>query len=90
MKIKDLEKGTSLGGIKVKTPKGVIGYWKSQWGYDDGGAGVWLSDGKSSRIYPQFVNKLSDAFEWEIAEESEEVNCHKKLEMSNIDNWIKK
>lgn len=77
MKIKDLPKTMSLGGIKVKTPKGVVGYWKSQWGYSGGGAGVWLSDGTSSRIYPQFVDKLSDVLEWEIAEENEEVNCHK-------------
>lgn len=43
MQIKDLEKGKSLGGVKVKTPKGVVGYWKSQWQ-----TGVWLEDGNSN------------------------------------------
>lgn len=81
MKIKDLEKGQSLGGIKVKTPKGVVGYWKSQWN-----KGVWLSDGNSTRIYPQFVNQLTDCFEWDIASDTDKVNCHIRTEMGYIDN----
>jgi basic membrane lipoprotein Med (substrate-binding protein (PBP1-ABC) superfamily) len=84
MKIKDLETTNSLEGIKVKTPKGVVGYWKSQWGYVDGKAGVWLSDGKSSQIYPQFMDELIDALEWEITEE--EVNCDKLIGFEFIDN----
>lgn len=83
MKIKDLEKGQSLGGIKVKTPKGVVGYWKSQWQ-----AGVWLSDGKNSQIYPQFVNNLTDCMEWEVASDSEEVNCHIRNDYHSIDNTL--
>jgi hypothetical protein len=69
MKLKDLPKGQSLENVKVKTPKGVIGYWKSQWQ-----KGVWLSDGKTSRIYPQFVDQLTDCREWDIAEDNEKVN----------------
>lgn len=84
MKIKDLEPGTNLGGIKVKTTNGVVGYWKSQWGYAEGKAGVWLSDGKTTQIYPQFLDNLKDALEWEITEE--EVNCHKQTNMEHIDN----
>ena len=80
MRVKDY-KG-SLYGLKVKTPKGVIGYWKSQWN-----KGVWLSDGKTSRIYPQFVDELKDCLEWDVAEENEKVNCDKKLEMAFIDNY---
>lgn len=83
MKVKDLPKNQSLTGILVKTPKGVIGYWKSQWGYENGKAGVWLSDGKSSRIYPQFLNKLKEALEWEVTDEKP--NCHLKTGMKNID-----
>ena len=84
MKIKDLPKGTNLGGLKVKTPKGVVGYWKSQWGYDDGKAGVWLSDGKSGRIYPQFLNNLKETLEWECNVE-DEVNCNALTGLEHID-----
>lgn len=79
MKLKEL-KDTNLGGIKVKTPKGVVGYWKSQY-YAQG---VWLSDGISTRIYPQFVNSLKDCLEWEITEE--EVNCNILTGLEYIDN----
>lgn len=85
MKIKDLDLKVSLGGIKVKTPTGVIGYWKSQWGYSEGKAGVWLSDGKTNRIYPIFLEKLQDAMEWEIADENEKPNCDKKTDMKYTD-----
>ena len=78
MKLKEL-KDTNLGGIKVKTPKGVIGYWKSQYIQ-----GVWLSDGISTRIYPQFVNSLKYCLEWEITEE--EVNCNILTGLEYIDN----
>ena len=78
MKLKEL-KDTNLGGIKVKTPKGVVGYWKSQYAQ-----GVWLSDGISTRIYPQFVNSLKDCLEWEITEE--EVNCNVLTGLEYIDN----
>lgn len=83
MKLKDI-KDKNLNGIKIKTPKGVIGYWKSQWQ-----AGVWLTDGKSDRIYPQFVDNLKDCLEWEIAADNEKVNCHKLLDMVYIDNSTK-
>jgi hypothetical protein len=82
MKIKDCK---DLNNIKVKTPKGVIGYWRSQW--DNG---VWLSDGKSDRIYPQFVDSLKDCLEWDIAEEKEKVNCHKRTDFHSIDNCKEK
>ena len=78
MKLKNLDLKISLEGIKVKTPTGIVGYWKSQWGYSEGKAGVWLSDGKTTRVYPIFLNKLSEAMEWDIAEENEKVNCDKK------------
>lgn len=80
MKIKELPKGTNLGGLKVKTPKGVIGYWKSQWG-----AGVWLSDGKTTRIYPQFVDKLEDVLEWDV-DVTDKINCDKLTDLKYIDN----
>ena len=79
MKVKDLTK--NLDGVIVKTPKGVVGYWKSQWQ-----KGVWLSDGKSDRIYPQFVNDLKDALDWEVIEDESEINCHEKIGFSDIDN----
>lgn len=79
MKIKDLPKNASLADIKVKTPNGVVGFFKSQWN-----KGVWLSDGKSSRLYPQFVDDIRSCMNWEITEE--EVNCHKLTDMKHIDN----
>lgn len=83
MKLKE-HKG-NLGGVKIKTPEGVIGYWRSQWGYKDGGAGVWLTETlDGSNIYPQFVDNLKDCLEWEITEEDS--NCHVKREMNNINN----
>ena len=83
MKLKDY-KG-NLTGVKVKTPKGVVGYWKSQWGSFEGKAGVWLSDGSSDRVYPQFLDSLKDALEWEIVDEKVKVNCYKKTGMEFID-----
>ena len=80
MKVKELSQHRSLSGIKVKTPTGVVGYWKSQWGHTDGKAGVWLSDGKSDRMYPQFINSLQDALEWECDIE-DEVNCHELTDL---------
>jgi len=77
MKLKDL-KG-NLGGIRVKTPNGVIGVWKSQWN-----KGVWLSNGDSTRIYPQFVNDLKDCLEWEVTEDK--INCHIRTDYYSINN----
>ena len=69
MKIKDLEGNQTLGGKKVKTPDGTVGYWRSQWD-----KGVWLSDGETDRIYPQFVDDLVECLEWEITDEPVNVN----------------
>ena len=66
-RIIDLPEGTRLTGMKVKTPCGKVGFWKNQ-----RNAVVYLSNGKDSRHYPIFVNKVSDALSWEITEE--EVN----------------
>ena len=81
MKIKDLSPNESMGMKKVKTPKGVIGYLKSHWR-----TGVWLSNGKTSQVYPQFVDDLSDCQEWEIADTKDKVNCHIKIDIEFIDN----
>lgn len=62
MKIKDLPPNTNLGGLKVKTTNGTVGYWKSQWD-----KGVWLTETLSaSRIYPIFVESLEECREWEV------------------------
>lgn len=87
MKIKDLPEGTDLVGLKVKTLKGVVGYWKSQWGYEDGKDGVWLTNGESNRIYPQFLDSLKDTLEWECNVD-DEVNCHKLTSLEYIDNCL--
>jgi len=68
MKIKDLNPKVNLGEIIIKTPCGKIGYWKSQWN-----KGVWLQ-GKSSRIYPIFVEGLSETLDWEIVKDENLIN----------------
>ena len=66
-KIKDLDPTTNLRGIKVKTPNGEEGYWRSQW-YK----GVWLSNNKegNGKITPIFVESLNECMEWEVIDES--------------------
>lgn len=69
-KIKDLEPGTNLKNIKFRTPDDQIYYWQSQWSYEDGFAGIWgKKDLESNQIFPIFLDKLSDALEFEIIEE---------------------
>lgn len=71
MKIKDLPKGTNLGGVKVRTPDGKEGYWNSQWN-----KGVWLAQvppgtSGSLEIEPIFVEDLKECLEWDIVEPSQ-------------------
>jgi hypothetical protein len=86
-KIKDLPKNTDLKNLKVKTPTGVVGYLKSQWGYPVGKAGVWLSNGRDTQIFPQFLDALTDVLEWEVTED--EVNCDKLCDLEHIDLYKK-
>lgn len=81
MKIKDLPPKDSVGGLRVQTPTGVVGLWRSQWA-----KGVWLSDGESGNIYPQFVEKLADALEWEVVDSTVEINCHIKTSAEDVNN----
>ena len=86
MKLKDYDKTKNLGGVKVKTPKGVIGYWRSQWGYPDGKAGVWLTmERDSSRVFPQFLDSLKQCLEWELTHEDS--NCDTLTDMKYIENY---
>ncbi len=65
MKIKDLDPQTNLGGIKVKTTGGVVGYWKSQWQ-----KGVWLTDAPgATKLNPVFVDDIKECLEWEVLTE---------------------
>lgn len=64
MKIKDLPKGTSLENIKVKTPLGYEGYWRSQWG-----KGVFLTlTPDDTKMIPYLVKDLKECLEWEVLE----------------------
>lgn len=69
MKVKDLPSSSNMGEVKVKTLEGKVGYWKSQWE-----KGVWLSDGKTGRMYPQFLENLKECLEWEVVDEKEPIN----------------
>ena len=68
MKLKDLPKGTNLRGVKVKTPEGKEMYWYSHWGYEDGGAGVWLKENmRDTQIHPYTdIKSLKECLEWEV------------------------
>ncbi len=70
-RIKDLPPNINLRGVKFKDPKtGTTGYWYSQWGYEDGKAGVWYkSDMSKERIFPLFLDELEEALEFEVIEE---------------------
>lgn len=71
MKIKDLPPNKNLGGLKVRTTDGRVGYWASQWQ-----KGVWLSENadRNGRVYPIVVKDLEDSLEWDIVDEEVEVN----------------
>jgi len=78
MTIAELPKNTNLGNLHVKIPEShqnlklnpyglKEGFWKSQWGYDNGRAGIWFNKYPGeTKIYPVFLNKLSDCLNWEI------------------------
>jgi hypothetical protein len=72
MKIKDLPMGKSLEGVHFRIPgTKVSGYWRSQWGYPDGGAGVWYrKDPKSTQVFPVFLHDLKEALEWEVIDDN--------------------
>lgn len=67
-KIKDLPKDTNLWGVKFYDPKtGTKGFWYSQWGYENGKAGVWWKkDMKSGSIFPLFLDNLKESLEFEV------------------------
>jgi len=78
MTIAELPKGTNLGGLLIKIPKShqipelnpyglTQGYWKSQWGYNDGTVGIWFTKKPGeSQIYPVFLDKFTDCINWEV------------------------
>lgn len=70
-RIKDLPKTITLRGVHFRDPRtGITGYWYSQWGYENGKAGVWFKkDMKETRTYPLFLDKLQEALEFEVLED---------------------
>lgn len=72
MKIKDLPPQTSLTGVHFHDKRsGTKGYWISQWGYENGKAGVWFKrDMKSTNIYPLFLDNLKEALEFEVIDDA--------------------
>jgi hypothetical protein len=74
MKIKDLPPNESLSGVHFHSIQhGVKGYWFSQWGYEDGKAGIWYKrDMKSSSVFPLFLDNLKEALEFEVIDDAKE------------------
>uniref|UniRef100_A0A6M3XU66 Uncharacterized protein n=1 Tax=viral metagenome TaxID=1070528 RepID=A0A6M3XU66_9ZZZZ len=70
-KLKDLPDHISLSGVKFYDPEtGTTGYWVSQWGYENGKAGVFYkTDMKSTRVFPLFLDDLKEALEFDVVEE---------------------
>jgi hypothetical protein len=70
-KIKDLPPNINLRGVKFHDPKtGTTGYWFSQWGYENGKAGIWWKkDMKSGQVFPLFLDDLKEALEFYVVEE---------------------
>jgi hypothetical protein len=72
-KIKDLPGGTNLRGVAFKHPQtGETCYWRSQWGHEDGKAGVWYNKvHDADQVFTLFFDKLTDALELELVEETQ-------------------
>jgi hypothetical protein len=85
MRIKDLpeDKKADLVGLKVKTPKGVVGYFNQS-----GNCVIFLSSipdvsmvveskKDENRLYPQIVEKDEDILEWEVIDvEKNDIKCN--------------
>jgi hypothetical protein len=74
-KIKDLPDGTNLFGVAFKHPEtGETCYWRSQWGYEAGEAGVWYYNTPNGgyQLFMLHLKKLTDALEFELVEEPKE------------------
>lgn len=69
-RIKDLVGDRSLGGLKFKHPEtGEICYWRSQWAYPGGQAGVWYSkEPQATQVFTIFLKDLEEALEFELAD----------------------
>lgn len=72
MKIKDLPPNKSLEGVHFRIPgTNISGYWRSQWGYPDGKAGVWYrKDPASTQMHPIFLDDLKEALEWDVIDDN--------------------
>ena len=70
MKINDLPKDVSLGGVHFRTPEGVEGYWYSQWSYPPPGvSGVFYKKHPSdTQLYTIQVDDLKEALDWEVVD----------------------
>lgn len=75
MKISELPPNENLMGKLIKIPltgkanphRLKQAYWFSQWGYEDGKAGIWFKkDMTEGRLYPVFLDKLKDCLDWEV------------------------
>jgi len=71
MKIKDLKDGSVLKGVKFLHPDtGAVCIWHSQWGYPDGGAGVWYKkDVNSTQVFALTLDNLKETLEFEVIED---------------------
>jgi hypothetical protein len=82
MKVRDLPKETKLDGLKLRSPKGVIGYYMGE-----GHCIVYLgitpepieaieARGDETRLYPQIINDNQDIKEWDVITDKDvRVNC---------------
>jgi hypothetical protein len=84
-KVRDLPHNNpeNLVGLKLKTKRGVIGYYVSEFS-----TGVMLNDNpdviNKDRLYPQIFEKREDILDWEICNDEDQINCHKLTTLEHI------
>lgn len=72
--VRDVGSETELKGLKLRTPKGVVGYYFSRF---SGGVLFNAVPGENAveRLFPQVAAKIKDVLNWEIVGDGVRVNC---------------
>lgn len=86
MKVKDLSPNKPLKGLKMRTKKGVIGYYFST--FD---TGIFFNDvqGESTdkgKLFPQILMKPDDILQWDIMDDYIPTNCDSLISLKHTIN----
>lgn len=83
-RIKDLNGNCTLVGLKLRTKKGVVGYFHSLSVTVVNLQSKKGDDFDEGRLYPQIIN--GDISDWTIMDCDVPVNCHIRTTVKDIDN----